>query len=135
MCIRDSHYIVDKDGFFSYPEGVNQENVGYFTNEKWQFYRKIGGLWKGMSANQRQEMEEFNNSAVYSPIYGFILDETPIRKEIEQIGQVIEQFYYSVQLGFGEGESTLREFQKKLREAGIEHVKEEVKYQIEQWKA
>ena len=133
--VEGVHYIVDKDGFFSYPEGVNQENVGYFTNEKWQFYRKIGGLWKGMSANQRQEMEEFNNSAVYSPIYGFILDETPIRKEIEQIGQVIEQFYYSVQLGFGDGESTLREFQKKLREAGIEHVKEEVKYQIEQWKA
>lgn len=133
--VEGVHYIVDQDGFFTYPEGVNQENVGYFTNEKWQFYRKIGGLWKGMSANQRQEMEEFNNSAVYSPIYGFILDETPIKEEIRQIRQVIEQFYYSVQLGFGEGETTLREFQSKLQEAGIERVKEEVKSQIEQWRA
>ncbi len=133
--VEGKHYIVDKDGFFSYPEGINQENVGYFTNEKWQFYRKIAGLWKGMSANQKQEMEKFNHSAVYSPIYGFILDESSIKEEIKQIGKVIDQFFYSVQLGFGEGEESLREFQEKLKEAGIDRVKEEVKNQIQQWKA
>lgn len=133
--IQDIHYVVDEEGFFGYPEGVDQNNVGYFTNEKWQFNRKIGGLWEGMSKNQRQEMEEFNAQAVYSPIYGFVLDEEPIENELNQIQQVIYDSYFTIQAGFGEGQESLEEFQARLQEAGIEKVKKEVERQILQWKA
>ena len=132
--VKDVHYVVDKNGFFSYPEGINSENVGYFTNEKWQFNRTIGGLWEGMSANQRQEMKNFNDSAVYSPLYGFILDEEPIKEELNEIKRILYEEYGMLYVGFGEGEKTLREFQKKIREAGIEKIKDEVERQLEQWK-
>ena len=133
--IKDLHYIVDQNGFFSYPEGINSENAGYFTNEKWQFNRKIGGLWKGMSANQRQEMEQFNSQALYSPAYGFILDEEPIAAELALMNQIISESYTSIQAGFGEGEETLKEFQQRIENAGFSKVQQEVERQLRQWKA
>lgn len=132
--VKDVHYVVDQNGFFSYPEGTNSENVGYFTNEKWQFNRNLGGLWKGMSINQRKNMEAFNNSAVYSPVYGFILDEKPIQEELSQINKLIGESYHTIQAGFGDGETSLLEFQRKIRDAGIEKVQAEVERQILQWK-
>ncbi len=133
--IKDLHYIVDQNGFFSYPEGMNSENAGYFTNEKWQFNRKIGGLWKGMSAHQRWEMEIFNSQAVYSPAYGFILEEESIGAELARINQIISESYTSIQAGFGEGEKTLKEFQKRIEDAGFTKVQQEVERQLREWKA
>ena len=56
-----------------------------------------------MSAHQRWEMEIFNSQAVYSPAYGFILEEESIGAELARINQIISESYTSIQGGIWRG--------------------------------
>ena len=86
--------------------------------------------------NKWEVFQEFNDSAITSPILGFFLDKTPIENEIVALDSVFKE--YDAQLWTGtvkDPAATLKEMKGKMESAGLQKVLDEINKQITDWKA
>ena len=86
--------------------------------------------------NKWEVFQEFNDSAITSPILGFFLDKSPIENEIVALDSVFKE--YDAQLWTGtvkDPAAALKEMKTKMESAGLQKVLDEVNKQISDWKA
>ena len=132
--IEGKHYIVNEDGTFSYPEGIDSTNVGYFNDSKWAFNRTIASRWEGTSENIQQEMENFNQSAITSYADGFSFDNSAVEEEMKKVKMVLNQYTQKFGVGVLDIDTHYPEFLKQLEKAGAKNILDEVQRQLDQWK-
>ena len=80
-------------------------------------------------------MEEYNAKLIPAPSLGFSFDSEPVKTELGAC-QNVQAEYVNVLANGGEEnpEAVLDEYINKLKSAGAEKIKEEVKRQLAEWK-
>ena len=81
-----------------------------------------------------EKTDEINRSAKLSKLMGFQVDISNIQTEVAQCNAINSEYSY-IYKGAMPYESVYEEYLKKLKDAGIEKIKDEVQRQINEWVA
>ncbi|MBO5197952.1 MAG: ABC transporter substrate-binding protein [Lachnospiraceae bacterium] len=112
------------------------ENTKYSMSSKaWEIGNQFLAWYiPGQADGTWEETDQMNKNSIVSPLQGFIFDSTGVQAELAQIAAVIteyENYMYTAE----DLEKTHKEYFEKLKTAGRDTVLEELKKQIEEWKA
>ncbi|WP_078378763.1 ABC transporter substrate-binding protein [Sutcliffiella halmapala] len=130
--IEDVHYEENEDGTIKdLPARVEQYNMPSFAIGN----QLILKLYEDDPADKWDAFEEFNESSIQSPVLGFYFDSNPVRTEIAAISNVTSEFGPALLKGAVDPEEYIPAFNKKLKEAGMDKVMEEMQKQYDEWKA
>lgn len=133
--IEGKDYVKAGDNIIDYPTGVNATNVEYGLNLNWLFGNSfLSYIFKPDPADLWDRMSNFNKSAKKSPALGFTFDVTPVKTEAATVTNVINQYQLGLETGTLDPKKELPEFNKKLKEAGIDKVIAEKQKQLDEWK-
>lgn len=125
----------EANGLIGYPEGVDSTNVGW-TNQTWITGNgSIAYVWETEDANVWNDLKEFNDSAVLSPMYGFTYDSSNVTNEITAITNVEDKYLVILKSGAADVDTTLAQFLDELEAAGIQNVIDDVQAQLDAWLA
>lgn len=130
--IEGKHYEVKPEGVIGLPEGVTESN---YVFGQWQIGNNfLTYPWEGNPANYWEIMQEHNDSAIFSPAFGFTFNPDSVKTEIAATTNVINQYKLGIESGTLDPDKSLKEFNKKLKEAGLEKIMKEKQKQYEEWK-
>ena len=117
--VEDVHYVDNGDGTISFPEGVTQENSGYYTFTYW-FYGNgfIRKVWEGNDPDLLAEREQVLKDTPKSQSLAFSFDQTDYSMEMTQINNVIEQYRPGIESGSVDPETEIPRFLEALSAAG-----------------
>lgn len=135
--IEGEDYTIQPDGTINYPDGKDA-NSCYNLNMGWLMGNEfISHVWHGNAPTLWDEMDAFNKQALTnkSKAFGFAFDQTPVKTEIVAITNVINQYAKGLEFGVVDPQTTLPEFQKALKAAGIDIVIAEKQKQLDAWAA
>ncbi|MFJ7934486.1 ABC transporter substrate-binding protein [Sporosarcina sp. NPDC096371] len=80
------------------------------------------------------QFKVFNESATAAPTLGFHFNNAAVRAEIAAITNISKEFYPALATGSVDPEVYLPKYNKKLKEAGIDKVLQEIQKQYDEWK-
>ena len=130
--VEGKHYQVKSDGTIKLPDNV-KESKYVFGN--WQIGNNfLTYPWEGNPANYWEVMKKHNDSAIFSPAFGFTFNPDPVKTEMAASTNVLNQYQLGLESGTLDPEKTLPVFNKKLKEAGLNKIITEKKKQFEAWK-
>lgn len=111
-------------------------DAGYAPNAAWVFGNVFNGyIQEGQDADVFAQNKADNESAVASPIIGFIFLPAAVSAEIANITTVIDQYGPGLNTGTLDPADKLEEFLEKLKSAGIDKVVEEAQKQLDAFNA
>ncbi|MGX1262720.1 putative aldouronate transport system substrate-binding protein [Rossellomorea marisflavi] len=129
--IKGTHYEENEDGTIKdLPARVENYNVPSFAIGN----QLILKLYEDDPKDKWEKFEEFNKNSTPSPALGFYFDSNPVRTEIAAISNVTSEFSPALLKGAVDPEEYLPAFNKKLKEAGMEKVLDEIQKQYDEWK-
>ncbi|MGM0830577.1 MAG: ABC transporter substrate-binding protein [Bacillota bacterium] len=129
--IEGVHYEENEDGTIKdLPARVENYNMPSFAIGN----QLILKLYEDDPADKWDAFERFNESAKSSPALGFYFDSNPVRTEIAAISNVTSEFSPALLKGAVDPEEYLPAFNKKLNEAGMQKVLDEIQKQYDEWK-
>lgn len=132
--IEGTHYVKEADGSINYPNGVDAKTTGYGLNEGFQFGNQLlSYIWKGDSLDLWRQMDEFNKSAVKSKALGFTFNPSKVKTEYTAVSNAWNQYMRGLEDGTVDPDKILPEFQKKLKDSGIDKVIAEKQAQLDAW--
>ncbi|PGY10680.1 ABC transporter substrate-binding protein [Bacillus sp. AFS031507] len=130
--IEGKHYAVKSDGVITLPEGVKESK---YVFGQWQIGNNfLTYPWEGNPANYWEVMEKHNDSAIFSPAFGFTFNPDPVKTEIAASTNVLNQYKLGIESGTLDPEKSLKEFNKKLNASGIDKIIAEKQKQFDKWK-
>jgi putative aldouronate transport system substrate-binding protein len=91
-------------------------------------------LVEGQPADSIATEKQRNDNAKAPQFQGFVFNEESVKTEIANCNSIIKEYTPSLQTGAVEVESTLQEFNQKLKTAGIDKIIDETQKQIDEWK-
>lgn len=122
-----------ENGIVGYPEGITSANVGW-GNEMWiSGNAAVGYAWETDPEDVFIQYAEFNDTAVLSPLYGFIYDTNNVRNEITAISNATDKYKAIIENGDADPTTTLEAFNEELKAAGIENVIADMQAQADAW--
>lgn len=134
--VEDVHYLVQEDGTYNFPEGVDSNNAGYFINMTWEIGNQyLAGLWDGSNPQTREISAADNENPLLSPLIGFVADSTGLENEITAVTSVYNEYYKGLNCGILDLETELPAFNEKLKSAGIDKMVESAQTQLDAWYA
>lgn len=80
-----------------------------------------------------EQIREFNDKAIPSPILGFTANLDDISTEVANCRTVIEKRANMLDLGLTDPDTGIAEFRKELDEAGVKTIIEELQKQLDEW--
>lgn len=92
-------------------------------------------LYKDDPKDKWEKFKEFNKSATPAPTLGFHFNSDPVRSELAAITNISKEFYPALATGSVDPEEYLPKYNKKLKEAGIDKVLNEIQKQYDEWKS
>ena len=87
---------------------------------------------EGADENAYAETDEINRTAEKSKLRGFSVNLTNVATEVAKVNSVKSEYAYT-SLGAEDPEPLLKEFNEKLKTAGIDTVKEEIQKQLDEF--
>ena len=90
---------------------------------------------EGQPADVWEQTKQMNDTAIKSPVLGFVPDTTSISAEIANISAVEQEYKAYRNYGVAPFEDWYDEYRAKLKAAGIETVRVEIQKQYDAWKA
>jgi putative aldouronate transport system substrate-binding protein len=118
-----------------FPEGVTAENSGYNPNTDWEYGNQFNAYY--VSEDQVgawEETDKINKEAVKSVLLGFSFNQEPVKTEIAQVQAAAGEMEVPLMRGMLDPATALPDFQKKLKDAGIDKVIAEMQKQIDEWR-
>ncbi|WP_160720488.1 ABC transporter substrate-binding protein [Bacillus sp. USDA818B3_A] len=130
--IEGKHYVVKSDGTIKLPDGVKESK---YVFGQWEIGNNfLTYPWEGNPANYWEIFQKHNDSAIYSPAFGFTFNPDPVKTEIAATTNVINQYKIGIESGTLDPNKSLPEFNKKLKQAGLEKIIAEKQKQYDKWK-
>ncbi|WP_160720482.1 ABC transporter substrate-binding protein [Bacillus sp. USDA818B3_A] len=130
--VEGKHYQVKSDGTIKLPDNVQKSK---YVFGQWQIGNNfLTYPWEGNPANYWEVMQKHNDSATFSPAFGFTFNPDPVKTELAASTNVINQFKLGLESGTLDPEKSLPEFNKKLKAAGLDKIITEKKKQFEAFK-
>lgn len=128
--VEGKHYTKNADNTIK----INKE-AGYVPNASWVFGNTFNGLLvEGTDPNVVANTQKENETAKPSPLMGFKFVNTAVTAEIANIATVIDQYRPGLETGTVAASEKLKEFQDKLKAAGVDKVIAEAQKQLDEWK-
>lgn len=127
--IEDVHYNTNEDGTLTKTEAAQ----GY-SMPSWALGNVF--LTKNFDTDPKDRIEQyesFNKKAVASPTLGFYIDTTDISTEIATLSNIVQEYKAPLFTGSVDTDKYLSDLNKKLKDAGIDKVLEEIQVQYDEW--
>ena len=121
------HYELNEDGQVTYLSD-GYRGVTY-TQGNWFILKTVAGE----NPDKWEVYRKFNDSAIESPILGFIPDLSGFSAECENVGQVCRRYENALMTGTVDPEEFLPKLQGALEQAGIGTLQQELQRQIDLW--
>lgn len=134
--IEGEHYVVvdGEHGIINYPEGVDSSNASFSPGMNFGVGNELlGYIWEGNDADIWDQLQQFNDTAQASPALGFAFDNSKVANEISACNNVLAKYAIGLEIGCLDVDTVLPEFQKALKDAGIDKIIEEKQAQINDW--
>lgn len=133
--IKDRDYVMDEEGFVSYPEGQDASSVPYTAQLS---CGTLGNffLMHPMEGTKKESLiweEEQNQLAKKSPAMGFTFDSSGVKTEYTAVTNVIQQYLPGLLCGSVDPEVMIPEFRSKLSDAGLDTIIEAKQNQLNEW--
>lgn len=128
--IEGKHYDKLEDGKIH----VKQDG-GYYYHTSWKF----GNCFNSYILDDQKEdiwiqTKEENETAERSPILGLALDNSNVRTEVANCASIISEYAY-MKKGYTDPATFFGEYQRRLKEAGIDKIAEDAQKQIDEFLA
>lgn len=135
--IQDRDYVLDADGFVSYPEGQDASTVPYTAQLSCGTLGNFFLMYPmvGTSKESLAWEEEQNQLAKKSPAMGFTFDSSPVSTEYTAVSNVVSQYLPGLLCGSVDPETMIAEFNEKLTTAGFDAIIAEKQKQLDAWLA
>ena len=131
--IRDVHYVVDAEGHYNYPEGVDFSNTTYYPNMTWLFGNQyLAGPWGADPLDIREQSKRINENAKLSPILGFVADASEYSTVIAGLTSATSEFVDQIKCGVNSLEN-VDAMVGKMKSAGIDDLVAGVQDQLDTW--
>ena len=129
--IEGKHYEVLESGHIRIldQDGYNNHNKGFMFGNQFNSH-----VVEGKDIDVWEQMAAVNESAVKSPLLGFSLDTSSVTNEVANVSAVIAEFK-GLNNGTVDPDKTLKDYSKKLKEAGIDNIVKEAQKQIDAYLA
>lgn len=134
--IEGKHYVVKdaEKGIIGFADGVDSNNATFNPGMNFGVGNELlGYIWEGNDPDIWDQLEIFNNEAQASPALGFAFDNTNVANEISACNNVLAKYAIGLEIGCLDVDKVLPEFQKALKDAGIDKIIEEKQAQIDSW--
>lgn len=130
--IEGKHYELNEDGTAKTLEGS-----GYnIAANAWRYGNQFNGyVMEGQPADVWEQTKKMNDTAVKSPALGFVPDTSTISAEIANISAVEQEYKAYREYGVAPLGEWYDAYRKKLSDAGIEKVRNEIQKQYDEWKS
>lgn len=134
--IEGTHYVMNDEGFATYPEGVTAENSGYTLNLSWLMGNQfLTPHWEGERADLWDLQKAANDSAIKSQALGFNFDNSNVKSEVAACEAVRSEYKMQIETGAGDVPELLPKYIEALKAAGIEKIIAEKQAQLDTWMA
>jgi len=101
----------------------------------WTYGNKtISYIPDGEPADKWTSLKASWDNVVWSPIFGFIVDLSPVQNEVSAMTNIAKQYETVLQAGTNDVEPLLKEYNEKLKAAGMDKFFTEMQKQIDEWK-
>ena len=135
--IKDRDYVLDAEGFMSYPPGKDATTVPYTAQLS---CGTLGNYFimhpmAGTSKDSLAWCLEQNRVAKTSPAMGFTFNSSNITTEYTAVTNVIQQFLPGLATGSVDPATEIPVFLQRLKEAGIDRIISEKQGQLDTWAA
>jgi putative aldouronate transport system substrate-binding protein len=135
--IRDRDYVLDEEGYMSYPEGQDATTVPYTAQlscgtlgNYFIMYPMVG------TSKESLEWElEQNQNADVSPAMGFSFDSSAYRTQYTAVTNVINQYLPGLMCGSVDPETEIPKFVSALNDAGYQDILAAKQEQLDAWSA
>lgn len=133
--IEGKHYVKVSDNVIDYPAGIDSATVGYSLKTNLVGNPFLTYTMKDQDPDVWNETKKFNDEAVKSKALGFNFNSNPVKNEITALNNVVEQYRKILETGTVNPADKLKEFNDKLKAAGLEKVIAEKQKQLNEWAA
>lgn len=135
--IEGRDYVIDAEGYVSYPEGQDAATVPYTAQLS---CGTLGNFFKihpmvGTSKESLVWEMEQNEKAKTSPAMGFTFDASNVKTEYTAVSNKINQYLPGLSCGSVDPKTALPEFIKELKAAGYDKILQEKQAQLDTWLA
>jgi putative aldouronate transport system substrate-binding protein len=135
--IKDRDYVMDAEGYVSYPEGMDATTVPYTAQLS---CGTLGNffLMHPMVGTSKESIvweEEQNEKAAKSPAMGFTFDSGEVETEYAAVINVIQQYLPGLLCGSVDPVTAIPEFRDKLTVAGLDSIIAAKQKQLDEWLA
>lgn len=142
--IEGEHYQVIEAGAVSngqdvidFLDGQDATTTTYRKSGTWltpnQF---IGNIWgTALPTDYWDATKDFNNESQKSAAFGFTFDSTSVTNEMTACTNVVNKYHKALVCGALEPEATLEQFNKELKDAGLDVIIEVKQAQLDAWLA
>lgn len=127
--IEGEHYQLDENGMGEYLPGQDGKNCTYHYGSGISNTNRI--RWNTESATYAEDLIKNNNEAQMSIGLGFTFDTSKVTNELTQLDNVCSKYQAVLECGTMDPETVLPEFQKALKDAGIDKVIAEKQAQLD----
>ncbi|MCL7749774.1 DUF3502 domain-containing protein, partial [Halalkalibacter alkaliphilus] len=132
--IEGEHYVKVTENVITYPDGIDPSNSGYNVNTPHLWGNSfLTYIMEEEDPNLWNDLQEFNESAIKSNAVGFVFDPSPVDIELTALTNVRNEFVVGLESGAVDPERALPEFNKRLKEAGIDKYIKEKQRQLDEW--
>lgn len=87
-----------------------------------------------LSEDYREELRNWDSDSLASPTLGFVIDYGPIKSEMAQVGVIVSEYLPVLYEAEVDWEATMASFMAKLKDAGIQHVLNEIQRQFDEFR-
>lgn len=135
--IRDRDYVLDAEGYMSYPEGQDATTVPYTAQLSCGM---VGNyfIMHPMAGNSKESLaweQEQNQNAAVSPAMGFSFDSAAYKTQYTAVNNVITQYLPGLMCGSVDPESEIPKFVQALNDAGYQDILKAKQEQLDAWSA
>lgn len=135
--IEGRDYVLDEEGYASYPEGMDSATVPYSAQMSNGI---LGNAFimhpaVGMSKETSDLMLEANKNAQVSPAMGFIFDATKVSTQYTAVNNVASQYLPGLLCGSVDPETEIPAFINALNDAGYQEILAAKQEQLDAWLA
>ena len=129
--IRGTHWDLDGNGMRIFLDAADRYN----TNTEWMWASNFQGVPPATGEPDVWEQTKIiNNTALVSPLCGFLFDASPVNAEVGACAAVIMEYYRGLSIGATSKEE-YQVFLDRLDAAGAEIIMAEMQKQVDAWLA
>jgi putative aldouronate transport system substrate-binding protein len=129
-------WVVNKDGFADFPEGVTLATVNYHEDFGFIYPNQyLMTPWVGNPKDIWDQYRAFDKDNILSKAYGFSFNPASVVNELGQCSTVLTKYESDIGFGVVDPLPALEKFNKELKAAGLQKIIDEKQKQLDAWLA